>query len=130
MLEKVDERIEDYLRVAIADWTLQAFPEAPQKPSAEARSALITLAAVTREKHEDLWLTDFLQEPTRGPFSSAVKNLAESLHAAKEATIWQSEIWRTKRLCYFARLGISQVNYGRPAKKFIPTNSSLKVLIV
>ncbi len=78
---KIDERVEDYLRIAIADWAPKAFPDTPQKPSMEARSALLTLAAIAREKHEDLWLTDFLREPTTGPFGRAVKILADSLYA-------------------------------------------------
>jgi len=77
--EKLDGRVEDYLRVAIADWAPQAFPETSENPSAEARSALSILAAITRDRHDDLWLTDFLRGPTTGSFSQAVKVLADSL---------------------------------------------------
>lgn len=79
--EKVDRRIEDYLRVAIADWAPLAFPEASRKPSFEARSALSLLAAITRDQHDDLWLTDLLREPTTGRFNLAVKALSDSLHS-------------------------------------------------
>jgi CHAT domain-containing protein/tetratricopeptide (TPR) repeat protein len=81
---KVDGRVEDYLLVAIADWAPQAFPERSEKPSADARSALSILAAIARERHEDLWLTDFLHEPTTEPFSRAVKNLSDSVHASEK----------------------------------------------
>jgi len=79
--EKIDGRIEEYLRVAITDWLPQAFPESSGQPSLEARAALSELATITREKHDDMWLTDLLNGPTVGQFSSGVKALATSLRA-------------------------------------------------
>jgi CHAT domain-containing protein/tetratricopeptide (TPR) repeat protein len=79
--EKIDERIEDYLRVAITDWLPQAFPEASGQPSLEARSALSELADIDRKNHGDVWLPDLLNARTSGQFSTGLKVLAASLRA-------------------------------------------------
>jgi tetratricopeptide (TPR) repeat protein len=79
--DEIDERIEEYFRVAITDWLPQAFPESSERPSVEARAALSELAKITREKHEDMWLVDLLGGPTAGQFPAGVKALATSLRA-------------------------------------------------
>jgi CHAT domain-containing protein/tetratricopeptide (TPR) repeat protein len=79
--EKIDGRIEEYLRVAITDWLPKAFPEPSGRPSLDARTALSELAIITRHNHDDTWLMDLLSGPTAGQFTSAVEALAASLHA-------------------------------------------------
>jgi CHAT domain-containing protein/cytochrome c-type biogenesis protein CcmH/NrfG len=79
--QKIDERIEDYLRVAITDWLPQAFPTASEQSSIDARAALSLLADITRMNHGDTWLTDLLNEPTSRKFSAGIKALATSLRA-------------------------------------------------
>ncbi|HXC43368.1 MAG TPA: CHAT domain-containing protein [Candidatus Dormibacteraeota bacterium] len=79
--EKMDERIEDYLRVAITDWLPRAFPAASEQPSLEARTALSELADIDRKNHGDAWLPDLLNGQTLGQFSAGLKVLAASLRA-------------------------------------------------
>jgi CHAT domain-containing protein/tetratricopeptide (TPR) repeat protein len=79
--EKIDGRIEQYLRVAITDWLPQAFPTPSGQPSLEARSALSELADIGRENHGDTWLADLLNGRTSGQFPSGLKALAASLRA-------------------------------------------------
>jgi CHAT domain-containing protein len=77
--EKIDERIEEYLKVATKEWLPKAFPGSGYKPSREASTALTTLSAVAARRHEDMWLVDLLNH-SRGPqFSEATQTLSESI---------------------------------------------------
>jgi CHAT domain-containing protein/tetratricopeptide (TPR) repeat protein len=79
--QKIDERIEDYLRVAITDWLPHTFPAESEQPSFEARTALSVLAEITRKNHGDTWLADLLNDRTSGQFPAGIKALAASLRA-------------------------------------------------
>jgi CHAT domain-containing protein/cytochrome c-type biogenesis protein CcmH/NrfG len=79
--QKIDERIEDYLRVAITDWLPLTFPAASEQPSFEARTALAVLAEIARKNHGDTWLADLLNDQTSGQFPAGIKALAASLRA-------------------------------------------------
>jgi CHAT domain-containing protein/tetratricopeptide (TPR) repeat protein len=81
LAEKIDERIEDYLRVGITDWLPHAFPGASEQPSFEARTALSVLAEIDRKNHGDTWLTDLLNDRTSGQFPAGIEALATSLRA-------------------------------------------------
>jgi hypothetical protein len=55
--DTIDRRIEEYLKVAVTDWLPEAFPESAQGQLHDAQIALGTLSAITRERHQDNWLT-------------------------------------------------------------------------
>ena len=79
----VDERIEDYLHLAIGEWLPQAFPEDSRAVSKDfgARRSLRFLAELTAEQHGDLWLGDFLAGSSAPTFSSGVQALALAIKA-------------------------------------------------
>jgi len=79
--QKIDERIEEYLRVATTDWLPQAFPARSEQPSIETRTALSLLAEIARKNHGDAWLADLLNYRTSGQFPAGVSALAASLRA-------------------------------------------------
>ena len=79
--QKIDERIEDYFRVAITDWLPAAFPATSDQPSIDARTALSVLAEIARKNHGDTWLADLLNDGTSGQFPAGMKALAASLRA-------------------------------------------------
>jgi len=79
--DRIDERIEEYLKLAIADWLPKAFPESTPRRSQEAQIALAVLSAITRERHDDFWLADLLSRPTGAQFPAALRALAVSIRA-------------------------------------------------
>jgi CHAT domain-containing protein len=92
MQVEVDRRIENYLHVALTDWLPQAFPDSSGKPSLEARFALSELAAITRNKHDDMWLTDLLSSATSAQFPSGIKALAASLRAGDRGDYAEDQV--------------------------------------
>jgi CHAT domain-containing protein/cytochrome c-type biogenesis protein CcmH/NrfG len=79
--QRIDERIEDYLRVAITDWLPQAFPGGSEQPSMDTRTALVLLAGIESKNHDDTWLAELLNDRTSGQFPAGIKALAVSLRA-------------------------------------------------
>jgi len=79
--EKIDGRIEQYLRLAITDWLPRAFPEPPAQPSLEARAALSELGDIAHKRHDDRWLVDLLNGSMSATFFPGIEALAASLRA-------------------------------------------------
>jgi CHAT domain-containing protein len=77
----INQRIEEYLRVALIDWLPRAFPSSAKQPSLESRDALTQLAAIAYEKHNDTWLADLLSGPTGTTFALGLTALATALQA-------------------------------------------------
>jgi CHAT domain-containing protein/cytochrome c-type biogenesis protein CcmH/NrfG len=82
--DKVDFRVEEYLRVAVTDWLPDAFPDSTTVSSSNVDGALAFLAAITRERHHDTWLGDLLVNVSGPGFPSAVKALAISVRANQQ----------------------------------------------
>jgi CHAT domain-containing protein/tetratricopeptide (TPR) repeat protein len=79
--EKLDQRIEDYLRVGLIEWLPAAFPEGAVSAAQSrdsARAGLMALARNLSEKHADRWMQDFLAGP-QSP--TGVTALVRSLRA-------------------------------------------------
>jgi CHAT domain-containing protein/tetratricopeptide (TPR) repeat protein len=79
--EKIDERFEQYLHIAITDWLPQAFPERSSDASRDARIALLELSEIAQRRHADRWLADLLAGSTSGLFTPAANALAMSVQA-------------------------------------------------
>ncbi len=78
----VDDRIEQYLRIAVVEWLPRAFPTSVSKtPSTDEKAALVVLASVLREEHDDSWLTDLLSHSANANFPAGLKALSESIVA-------------------------------------------------
>jgi CHAT domain-containing protein len=80
----VDQRIEEYLDSAVREWLPKAFPaERTEKPALTAQAALRRLALVLERRHDDLWLTNMIQERPSRTFSLAVLHLSNSVEKDK-----------------------------------------------
>jgi CHAT domain-containing protein/tetratricopeptide (TPR) repeat protein len=77
----IDDRSDEYLKLAITDWLPQAFAEAPSDQANEARVALDVLSRITRERHADFWLEELLRRTEGASFRSAIRTLAVSVRA-------------------------------------------------
>lgn len=82
MDSEVDGRVEEYLGAAVRKWLPEAFPESSTgKADQSAQQALFLLAALTREQHDDRWLSDLLQSSSAPQFGEAVAALARAAAA-------------------------------------------------
>jgi CHAT domain-containing protein len=80
--ELMNERVEEYLHLAVRDWLPRAYPaDAKRQPDESARTALSLLSETTISYHGDQWLADLLQSATNKNFSSAVAALSYALSA-------------------------------------------------
>lgn len=80
--QEIEPRAEEYLQVSGKEWLPRAFPEDSRALASEdALKLLEILARVTRDRHDDLWLSDLLDTPHKPGFNVAVNHLA----AAKKA---------------------------------------------
>jgi CHAT domain-containing protein/cytochrome c-type biogenesis protein CcmH/NrfG len=77
---KIENRIDEYLHVALSDWLPRAYPvsELGKSPNAY-RSALAHLARITIAKHRDTWLQDLISHSSSSYFSRASSALARSI---------------------------------------------------
>ena len=80
---KIDERIEEYLQLAVSDWLPKAYPIRIEKSAStrNPRSALQVVAQLAAQKHADLWLEDVLSGAGAPTFGSAIAELAGALKA-------------------------------------------------
>jgi len=80
---KIDERIEEYLHLAVVEWLPRAFQVSSSDKASmnEAQSALMTLAAITWEQHQDSWLIDLLSNARGKEFSHAILALAAAVRS-------------------------------------------------
>jgi CHAT domain-containing protein len=101
---EVDLRVEEYLNAAVRTWLPAAFP-VPQrkskgkedKPAADrsATQALFFLADLTRQKHEDQWLSDLLRGSSQPRFLEAVNALGAALRA-NDASDFDTSVQQSK----------------------------------
>jgi CHAT domain-containing protein/cytochrome c-type biogenesis protein CcmH/NrfG len=75
---EVEQRIEQYLDAAVQSWLPQAYPEAGTAGDPHAQQALFFLADLTRQKHNDRWLSDLLRGSSAPTFARAVAALARA----------------------------------------------------
>ncbi len=81
VIEKIDGRIEEYLKLTVTDWLPKAFPSSQQATNEALvfQSALKTLAEITNQKHNDRWLADVLSGPQSPQMSVAFSELATAV---------------------------------------------------
>jgi CHAT domain-containing protein/tetratricopeptide (TPR) repeat protein len=79
--DRINGRVEEYVKLATTDWFSTAFSKPASERSGETQLALAALAAITREKHDDFWLADFLSHTTGVQFRDAISSLAISIRA-------------------------------------------------
>lgn len=78
--DEIDARIEDYQRTAIIEWLPQVFTVAKETgKNRDGMIALIDLAKVLRDRHDDSWLSELLSSSHHYPFGLAVDQLALSI---------------------------------------------------
>ncbi len=82
--DRIDRRIEEYLRQAISNWLPAAFDPAPSEHTGAAPAALRVLSDLTRDRHGDTWLADLLSHTSGAQFPAAVRALASALNKDKE----------------------------------------------
>ena len=90
-LDRIDARIEEYLRVAVVDWLPQAFPRVGERPSRDAQAALSELAAITKTRHDDDWLEDLLDKTAARTSPAGVAALSQSLRANERGDYAQAQ---------------------------------------
>jgi CHAT domain-containing protein/cytochrome c-type biogenesis protein CcmH/NrfG len=78
---EVDQRVEQYLDVAVRSWLALAYPEGGTAADLKARQALFFLADLTLRKHHDRWLTDLLSGSSNPSFPRAVAALGKAFQA-------------------------------------------------
>jgi CHAT domain-containing protein/tetratricopeptide (TPR) repeat protein len=78
---KLDERIEEYLHVAVVEWLPKGYPADGEDlgQAGDYQTALRVVAELTEQKHGDRWLTDVLLGTSSEDFESAVVILARSI---------------------------------------------------
>jgi CHAT domain-containing protein len=90
--EKIDDRIEDYLDVAVTEWLPKAYPTRAQSDVAtsDVLKALQAVADVARQKHGDQWLVDVL---TSRPVPSllGIQALSEAVQMNQTAEYGSAE---------------------------------------
>jgi CHAT domain-containing protein/tetratricopeptide (TPR) repeat protein len=84
----LDQRAERYLETAIQSWLPLAYGDSggSQATPADARHALEYLAEILKSRHDDTWLTDFLQNPPKPTQKEALHALLasdEALHTGR-----------------------------------------------
>ena len=79
--DEIDNRIEEYLHIAITTWLPAAFPEPSTPPSAETENALVRLSQVLEARHGDAWLADLLNQPKGEQFVAGIQTLSSALRA-------------------------------------------------
>jgi CHAT domain-containing protein/tetratricopeptide (TPR) repeat protein len=91
--EKIDERIEEYLHVAVAEWLPRAYPAIARDglDASDFRAALRVLAEITEQKHRDHWLKDILAVTSSRYFSDGVAVLARSIASNEKGDFVSAE---------------------------------------
>jgi CHAT domain-containing protein/tetratricopeptide (TPR) repeat protein len=78
---KIDDRIEEYLHIAVTDWLPQAFVVNSSSTSNDATIALQVLSKILVEQHDDPWLADLLNQPHGAPFPAGLRLLSQAVLA-------------------------------------------------
>jgi CHAT domain-containing protein/cytochrome c-type biogenesis protein CcmH/NrfG len=87
---KIDERIEEYLKVATTDWLPTAFSDVKTEQSRSAQVAVAAVAQITRGLHQDTWLSDLLSRSAGEQFRLAIEALAMSVRANEDGDYVQA----------------------------------------
>jgi len=78
---QIDDRIEQYLHIAVTNWLPQAFSETSELRATETRAALSKVADIAQKEHDDTWLAELLSKPGGAEFSEGIKSLSASVRA-------------------------------------------------
>lgn len=78
---RINNRIEDYLNLATAEWLPTAFPVSANRTNRDLRAALAVISDLAVEKHNDRWLADLLSGKPDSNFESAIAELSAALKA-------------------------------------------------
>ena len=91
--DQIDRRVEQYLRAAIIDWLPAAFPtNRPDADSGPAKTAVLFLADILCEKHNDPWLHDLMLKSSSEAFPVAIHELSASLAADERGDYLAAQI--------------------------------------
>jgi tetratricopeptide (TPR) repeat protein len=102
-LTDLNDRVEQYLDMAVRSWLPQLYrhgDSSPHKP-VETRRALDDLAAMMRGRHDDDWLSDFLQITPSPPQGKALEWLLASEEALQGGRYDQSVKFAQKSVVEF-----------------------------
>lgn len=103
-LNKVNDRLEEYLRLAIAEWLPNAYVQRRETTIEKAafRAALNRLAEIAKDKHDDPWLTDLLSGASSPGFDSAVERLSKAVLANDKADTNGAHKYASEAILLFA----------------------------
>lgn len=81
--ERIEDRIEDYLYAAVADWLPKAYPARGRATLdfADYRKALAQIASTAAQSHRDRWLQHLLASASSPHFPAAVAELSEAVRS-------------------------------------------------
>src|SRR5262249_582262 len=87
LYERIDQRIEEYVAIAIDKWLPKAYPlRAARKTNPrDFQKALKVVAEITSRLHHDPWLADLLSGEGASSFPAAVNELSAALEANNKA---------------------------------------------
>jgi CHAT domain-containing protein len=112
----VDERVEDYLDVAITDWLPKAFPSSAQGSvpglAADAHAALARLAVILEKRHLDHWLAEMNATRPGASWSDALAGLAAAVQYNEAGKADEAGVEAGKAANMFRRAG-SMAGYLR-----------------
>lgn len=113
----VDERVEDYLDVAITDWLPKAFPDGAKGSApgsaADAQAALAQLAVILEKRHSDHWLAEMNTVlPPDTSRSAALSDLAAAVGYNQAGKADEAGVEAGKAANMFKRAG-SMAGYLR-----------------
>jgi CHAT domain-containing protein/tetratricopeptide (TPR) repeat protein len=105
VVEKMDGRLEDYLKVALTEWLPHAYPIVQSKASRGLayHAALAQLANAMVQHHQDPWLEDLLSAATSPNFAKAIAQLSEAILANDRADVERARRSATYADRLFAR---------------------------
>jgi CHAT domain-containing protein len=101
----VDQRIDDYLQLAVTNWLPEAFPEVHSiKETPAAERSLKILGEILSARHGDPWLTEFMSTPVSPKTGLAVRELSKAVKAnvdedsikAEESAIKAARMFRAQ----------------------------------
>jgi len=90
---EINQRIEDYLTIALTDWLPNAYPPTIRSTAdtSNFRNAVQILAEVASQKHNDYWLADFLSRTSSQYFPKGIAALAETMRFSKNGDFAAAE---------------------------------------
>jgi CHAT domain-containing protein len=102
----IDDRIEEYLAVAITDWLPAAFPaQAETGRNPETLAALHALGKILAEKHNDGWLNELIRSANPQDFGNAVQWLSKAVRFSAHGEEVKARAAAERAESWFARAG-------------------------